>query len=161
MAIDAPLPSLGFLPTTLQIGTPRLNRQAKRRWRRSRRQLSLEGLESRRLLALDLVTVAEPLTTSNGTSDLTALDRSISDDGRFIAFRSSAANFVTGDTNGLPDIFVRDTLNHVTTRVSSSSTGAEEQRPVDERLDQWRWKVRGLCHRRHQSVDIGRQQWGQ
>lgn len=32
----------------------------------------------------------------------------ISGDGRYVAFRSAASNLVSGDTNGEPDIFVRD-----------------------------------------------------
>jgi Tol biopolymer transport system component len=35
---------------------------------------------------------------------------SISADGRYVAFSSSASNLVAGDTNGLQDIFVRDLL---------------------------------------------------
>jgi Tol biopolymer transport system component len=34
---------------------------------------------------------------------------SLSPDGRFVAFRSGASNLVAGDTNGVTDIFVRDT----------------------------------------------------
>ncbi len=33
----------------------------------------------------------------------------VSDDGRFVAFASNCTNFVPGDTNGNPDVFVRDT----------------------------------------------------
>jgi hypothetical protein len=32
----------------------------------------------------------------------------VSDDGRFVAFTSYASNLVAGDTNGAPDVFVRD-----------------------------------------------------
>src|SRR4028118_885412 len=48
---------------------------------------------------------------------------SISADGRFVAFGSSASNFVPGDTNNTFDIFVRDTLTNTTTRVSVDSAG--------------------------------------
>ncbi|MEG3927831.1 calcium-binding protein [Microcoleus sp. D3_18a_C4] len=48
---------------------------------------------------------------------------SISDDGRFVAFNSAAANLVPGDTNGSRDIFVRDTRANTTTRVSVDSAG--------------------------------------
>ena len=48
---------------------------------------------------------------------------SISADGRFVAFGSGAADLVTGDTNGKPDVFVRDRLNSTTERVSVSSAG--------------------------------------
>src|SRR5439155_27230101 len=33
---------------------------------------------------------------------------SIDDDGRFVAFDSGASDLVAGDTNGQPDVFVRD-----------------------------------------------------
>jgi Ca2+-binding RTX toxin-like protein len=48
---------------------------------------------------------------------------SISSDGRFVAFHSSASNLVPGDTNENYDIFVRDTLTNTTTRVSVDSAG--------------------------------------
>lgn len=49
----------------------------------------------------------------------------ISADGRFIVFSSSATNLVTGDTNGVSDIFVRDAVNGSTVRVSVASTGLQ------------------------------------
>jgi len=54
---------------------------------------------------------------------------SISSDGRFVAFESSATNLVTGDTNGLPDIFVRDLLTGKTTRASVDSLGRQANGP--------------------------------
>lgn len=50
---------------------------------------------------------------------------SISANGRFVTFRSSATNLVSGDTNNRADIFVRDRQNGVTERVSISSSGAQ------------------------------------
>jgi len=49
--------------------------------------------------------------------------QSISADGRFVAFSSSATNFVPGDTNNIPDLFVRDLSTNTITRVSVDSTG--------------------------------------
>ncbi|HSW66174.1 MAG TPA: hypothetical protein VLI54_03490 [Bacillota bacterium] len=49
----------------------------------------------------------------------------VSGDGRYVAFSSSANNLVSGDTNGTPDIFVRDTVSSTTARVSVSSAGAQ------------------------------------
>ena len=49
----------------------------------------------------------------------------ISADGRFVVFTSWATNLVPGDTNGWPDVFVRDRQNGVTERVSVNS--AEQQ----------------------------------
>ena len=61
---------------------------------------------------------------SAGNQANDASDRvSISADGRFVAFTSLASNLVPGDTNGDPDIFVRDTLTNTTTRVSVNSAG--------------------------------------
>ncbi|MEG4293121.1 calcium-binding protein [Microcoleus sp. C2C3] len=48
---------------------------------------------------------------------------SISADGRFVAFESTASNLVPGDTNNVGDIFVRDLLTNTTTRVSVDSAG--------------------------------------
>jgi Tol biopolymer transport system component len=50
---------------------------------------------------------------------------SISADGRYVAFESEASNLVTGDTNGEVDIFVRDRVLGVTTRVSEASDGTQ------------------------------------
>ncbi len=51
----------------------------------------------------------------------------ISDDGRFVAFESSASTLVAGDSNGDRDYFVRDLLTASTTRVSVSSSGAQAE----------------------------------
>jgi len=50
---------------------------------------------------------------------------SISADGRYVAFQSSASNLVAGDTNLATDIFVRDRQTNTTTRVSLDSAGAQ------------------------------------
>ena len=49
----------------------------------------------------------------------------ISQDGRFVIFRSHASNLVPGDTNNLPDIFVYDRLNGELERVSVNSAGEQ------------------------------------
>jgi Tol biopolymer transport system component len=53
---------------------------------------------------------------------------SISNHGGFIAFYSAATNLVKGDTNHIPDFFVRDEHNGRTTRVDVSSTGHQANR---------------------------------
>lgn len=50
---------------------------------------------------------------------------SISADGKFAAFGSTASNLVPDDTNNASDVFVRDLQTGVTTRVSVSSAGAQ------------------------------------
>lgn len=50
---------------------------------------------------------------------------SISADGRYVAFISYATRLVVGDTNGYPDVFVRDRQTGITERVSVDSNGAQ------------------------------------
>lgn len=50
---------------------------------------------------------------------------SLSADGRFVAFGSSATNLVAGDTNGVGDIFVRDLKRDRTKRVSLGAGGTQ------------------------------------
>lgn len=49
----------------------------------------------------------------------------ISSDGRYVAFMSWASNLVLGDTNGLPDVFVRDLVAGTTERVSVKTDGTQ------------------------------------
>jgi Tol biopolymer transport system component len=49
----------------------------------------------------------------------------ISADGHVVAFESYASNLIANDTNGQPDIFVRDRVTGITERISVDSTGAE------------------------------------
>jgi Tol biopolymer transport system component len=60
-------------------------------------------------------------TDGNGDSEFPA----ISADGRYVVFQSTADDLVTGDTNGAEDIFVRDFVGEVTTRVSVSNSGVQ------------------------------------
>jgi Tol biopolymer transport system component len=50
---------------------------------------------------------------------------SISADGRYVVFRSNATNLVAGDTNGSPDIFIRDATSRTTARVSLTNAGGQ------------------------------------
>ena len=56
----------------------------------------------------------------------------ISDDGRYVAYVSSADNLVPGDTNGGADVFVHDLQTRTTTRVSVSSRGEQQLHPGNE-----------------------------
>ena len=67
------------------------------------------------------VSVATGGAQANGTS----LEPSTSADGRYVAFLSYATNLVPGDTNGSPDIFVRDRLAGTTERVNVTSSGSQ------------------------------------
>jgi len=50
---------------------------------------------------------------------------SVSADGRFVTFASAASNLVPGDTNGAPDVFVRDRKLKKTTLVSVEPNGSQ------------------------------------
>ena len=65
------------------------------------------------------------VSTSGGTANGPSGSPSISEDGRFVAFESDASSLVSGDANGIWDIFVRDRDAGTTERVSVSSGGAE------------------------------------
>jgi Tol biopolymer transport system component len=67
------------------------------------------------------VSVTSTGTQSNGGSYFP----SISGDARYVAFHSDASNLVTGDTNGVIDVFVHDRNTGQTTRVSVDSAGVE------------------------------------
>ncbi len=71
------------------------------------------------------VSVDSSGTQATGSSSQPA----ISGNGRFVAFVSSAANLVPADTNGLPDVFVRDTQAGTTVRASASGAGVQANGP--------------------------------
>ncbi|HUL50970.1 MAG TPA: hypothetical protein VLU94_00150, partial [Candidatus Nitrosotalea sp.] len=54
-----------------------------------------------------------------------SMDPSISGDGRYVAFSSTADNLVPGDTNKVEDVFVRDLQTGTTTLVSLSTNGVD------------------------------------
>jgi Tol biopolymer transport system component len=62
---------------------------------------------------------------NQANSDSGSAYGSISADGRYVVFDSSASNLVSGDTNGCIDAFVRDRQANTTERVSVSSSGAQ------------------------------------
>lgn len=55
----------------------------------------------------------------------------VSDDGRFVAFRSAASNLVPGDTNGVWDVFLRDRQSGQTRRINVRPEGQESTASVD------------------------------
>ena len=70
---------------------------------------------------VERVSVSSAGVQGDGASDSVSL----SADGRYVAFGSSATNLVPGDTNGKKDIFVRDRVTGHTVRVSVDGSGAE------------------------------------
>jgi len=74
------------------------------------------------------LTGAATLISSNssgefGNSD--SFNASISSDGRYVVFDSTATNLVSGDTNSQSDIFLKDTQTGITTLISCTATGAQ------------------------------------
>ena len=67
------------------------------------------------------VSVATDGTQGNSLSE----SPSISADGRYVAFDSSASNLVSGDTNRTSDIFVKDLQTGTTQRISVASDGTQ------------------------------------
>ncbi|NUP97414.1 MAG: calcium-binding protein [Planctomycetaceae bacterium] len=61
----------------------------------------------------------------NNDSEPFAGPGAISNDGRYVVFRSLCSNFVAGDTNATWDAFVHDRTLLVTTRASVSNAGAQ------------------------------------
>lgn len=92
---------------------------------------------------VDIVSVSSEGAPGNATSGYIWGDfydasvTSISADGRYVAFSSSASNLVEvegDDTNGLGDVFVHDRLTHATTRVSVDT---DEEEGVGPTCPQW------------------------
>lgn len=79
-----------------------------------------------RLLGItERVSIASGGEESNDNSQQPA----ISDDGRYVIFHSYANNLVSGDTNGTPDVFVRDLNLGITGRISIDSSGQQGNGP--------------------------------
>lgn len=62
---------------------------------------------------------------AGASGDGPAFEPSISGDGRYVAFASSASNLVAGDTNATADVFVYDRASGTLTRESVTSSGAQ------------------------------------
>src|SRR6185436_15048771 len=65
------------------------------------------------------------LDASGGDADGASTSRSITSDGRYVAFASDATDLVAGDGDGTTDVFLRDLVNGTTTLVSVDMTGAD------------------------------------
>lgn len=65
----------------------------------------------------ELISVDSGGGPANGFSDTPDM----SPDGRFVVFTSFASDLVAGDTNGVPDVFIRDRTTGVTERISVDS----------------------------------------
>lgn len=65
------------------------------------------------------------ITSSEVEGNAASFSSSVSGDGRYVAFDSTASNLVPADSNGVSDVFVRDRTTGTTMRVSVSSAGQQ------------------------------------
>ena len=82
-------------------------------------------VRDRRSGVTERVSVGPKRVQGNGDSNFLGLSTApaISDDGRYVAFKSDASNLVKGDRNNLTDVFVRDRGAGVTERISGAGGG--------------------------------------
>ncbi|MDB6023892.1 MAG: hypothetical protein JWM68_115 [Verrucomicrobiales bacterium] len=70
----------------------------------------------------DQTTTRVSVSTTGGNANGASRNACMSADGRYVAFVSAASNLVAGDTNGIPDIFVRDLQANTTVLASADAT---------------------------------------
>ena len=68
-------------------------------------------------------------------ADNNSWEAAMSPDGRFVVFASAADNLVAGDTNTMPDVFVRDLINQTTTLVSVGAVATTNSSVVRNVVD--------------------------
>ncbi len=73
------------------------------------------------VIAIEQVSAA----ASGASGDGDSVTPSISDDGRFIVFRSAAGNLVEGDENGIADIFVKDMSSGLVQRLELNGDSSD------------------------------------
>jgi hypothetical protein len=71
------------------------------------------------------------LSPTGVAGDGISLDPSISADGRWVAFDSTATNLVAGDTNGQRDVFLRDRTTGTTERINLRPNGVQTNAPSE------------------------------
>jgi uncharacterized repeat protein (TIGR01451 family) len=82
-------------------------------------------VRDRRTGVTERVSVGPKGVQGNGDSNFLGISTApaISDDGRYVAFKSDASNLVKGDRNNLTDVFVRDRAAGVTEKISGDGGG--------------------------------------
>jgi len=75
------------------------------------------------------LTVRVSLDSNEIQANNSSYNASISSNGEFVAFESTASNLVSGDNNGFNDVFIRDLINGTTTRLSVDSNEAQSNGP--------------------------------
>ena len=70
-------------------------------------------------------TIRASIDSAGNQSNGTSYYPDISADGRYVVYYSAASNLVSGDANGVMDVFLHDTQTGDTTRISVASDGTE------------------------------------
>ncbi len=73
---------------------------------------------------LGQITVLASVATNFGGANGTCADSAMTPNGRYVAFSSRASNLVTGDTNGIADVFVHDLHSGTTVLASVGAQSA-------------------------------------
>lgn len=71
----------------------------------------------------DTTALISPSCTGNGGGNGDSIAGQVSADGRYVVFQSDASDLVPNDTNGVSDIFLRDTYTGVTRLISVAADG--------------------------------------
>lgn len=71
------------------------------------------------------VTILVSVDSSGAQANADSMSPAISGDGRYVAFISDATNLVSGDTDGVADIFVHDRQTGATERISIATDGTQ------------------------------------
>jgi hypothetical protein len=77
-------------------------------------------------------TIRVSVDSAGNEANNSSSESSISSDGRYVAFSSSATNLISSDTNGYTDVFVHDVVTGETNIVSVSSTGVQGNDQSDD-----------------------------
>jgi Tol biopolymer transport system component len=79
---------------------------------------------------LDGTNLLVSVSTNGGIANGASRSSVMTPDGRYVAFVSAASNLVPGDTNGIPDVFVRDLQAHVTALASAGAMSTNLTSPT-------------------------------
>jgi Ca2+-binding RTX toxin-like protein len=71
-------------------------------------------------------TITRISTAADGTQgNSNSYGAAVSADGRYVVFSSNASNLVSGDTNNVGDVFVKDLTTNTITRISTAANGTQ------------------------------------
>ena len=94
--------------------------------------LALPAMPASAQSRLEPVSALISIATTGNTGAGATVASDLSSKGVYVAFASEANNLVAGDTNGVSDVFVRNTLTGTTERVSISSAGVQANQLSDQ-----------------------------